>query len=277
MTYNNLYQRLHFAHAIVIYYVINCKQFELILPVMWKQVHTLIFKSKLLKNSKSVEAGIEVCFFPFRKKDLRTKLINFSKNWLIVKFKKSWAKSGDFWLRSGDREKSSKSGVSRPNRESWQVCSQARLIILFSTDKTCHMTLLKHGCFYIIGHLSDVFSEKIKWRVRALARLYSISTRHCACCEQHSLRLKKFLSGDEPLATYCVQFGLWWSENKIQTTRSESEREYIQATAGYNWYHWMIIKLFSSLSFYWPLIQGLKLIFVGAFGPTVHAVVIKNL
>ena len=29
--------------------------------------------------------------------------------------------SGDFLLRSGDREKSSKSGVSRRNRESWQV------------------------------------------------------------------------------------------------------------------------------------------------------------
>ena len=30
--------------------------------------------------------------------------------------------SGDFSLRSGGREKSSKEGVSRRNRESWQVC-----------------------------------------------------------------------------------------------------------------------------------------------------------
>ena len=66
------------------------------LPVMWKQDHTLIFKSKLLKNIKSVEAGVEVYSFPFRKKKrFANNLINFSKNWLF-KFKKSWAKS---WYR----------------------------------------------------------------------------------------------------------------------------------------------------------------------------------
>ena len=32
--------------------------------------------------------------------------------------------SGDFLLKSGDREKSSKSGVSRRNREIWQVCAR---------------------------------------------------------------------------------------------------------------------------------------------------------
>ena len=38
------------------------------LAVMWKQDYTLIFKSKLLKNIKSVEAGVELYSFPFRKK-----------------------------------------------------------------------------------------------------------------------------------------------------------------------------------------------------------------
>ena len=41
------------------------------LPVTWKQEHTLIFKSKLLKNIKSVEAGVELYFFPFKKTIIR--------------------------------------------------------------------------------------------------------------------------------------------------------------------------------------------------------------
>ena len=77
MTCNDRYQRLQFVHAIVICYVFNFSQLELILPVMWKQDHKLIFKSTLLKNKKSVEAEVEVYSFPSTKKGLRTKLINF--------------------------------------------------------------------------------------------------------------------------------------------------------------------------------------------------------
>ena len=57
---------MQFVHVIVICYVINSERFELILPIMWKQDHTLIFKSKFLKNMKSVKAGVEVYSFPFR-------------------------------------------------------------------------------------------------------------------------------------------------------------------------------------------------------------------
>ena len=40
------------------------------LPVMWKQEHALIFKSKLLRNIKSVEAGFGVyVLFSFKKKN----------------------------------------------------------------------------------------------------------------------------------------------------------------------------------------------------------------
>ena len=38
------------------------------LPVVWKQDLTLIFKSKLLKDIKSVEAEVEVYCFPLEKK-----------------------------------------------------------------------------------------------------------------------------------------------------------------------------------------------------------------
>ena len=49
------------------------------LPVVWKQDYTLTFKSTLLKNIKSVEAGAEVYSFPFtKKKDSRT------IDWLIL-------------------------------------------------------------------------------------------------------------------------------------------------------------------------------------------------
>ena len=41
------------------------------LLVMWKQDFTLIFKSKLLKNIKSVETEVEVYSFPFRKQKIR--------------------------------------------------------------------------------------------------------------------------------------------------------------------------------------------------------------
>ena len=41
------------------------------LPLMGKQDHMLIFKTKLLKNIKSVEAGVEVYSFPIRKKKIR--------------------------------------------------------------------------------------------------------------------------------------------------------------------------------------------------------------
>ena len=72
VTCNDRYQRLQFVHAIVICYVINFQQLELMLPVMWKQDYVLIFKSRLLKNIKSVE----VYSFPFRKK-------NREQNWLV--------------------------------------------------------------------------------------------------------------------------------------------------------------------------------------------------
>ena len=46
---------------------------------------------------------------------------------------------GDFLLRSGDREKSSKSGVSRRNRESWQVWMR-------------HGIIMGHGVIEVMRH-----------------------------------------------------------------------------------------------------------------------------
>ena len=74
---NDRHQRLQFVQAIVVCYVINFSRFKLMLPVIWKQDHILIFKSKLAKNIKSVEAGVEVYSFPFRKKKIP------EQNWLI--------------------------------------------------------------------------------------------------------------------------------------------------------------------------------------------------
>ena len=48
------------------------------LPVMWKQDHTLIFKSKLLKNIKSVAAGAELYSFTHSEKTNIRK-----QNWII--------------------------------------------------------------------------------------------------------------------------------------------------------------------------------------------------
>ena len=55
--------------------------------------------------------------------------------------------SGDFLLRSGDREKSSKSGVSRRNRESWLVCAFQR--ISEKIDLQCELSPLS-------GKLADL-------------------------------------------------------------------------------------------------------------------------
>ena len=55
------------------------------------------FQIKIFENNKpSGSRSLSVLFYFQKKKDSRTKLITFSKNWLIFKFKKSWATS---WYR----------------------------------------------------------------------------------------------------------------------------------------------------------------------------------
>ena len=91
----------------------------------------IYFLNKTLEKYKISRSRVELYSFPFRKnKYSRTKLNNFSKNWFIFKFKKSWAKScyreifcWNRLIRRNPRNRESPDEIGRVDRYGWGCAS----------------------------------------------------------------------------------------------------------------------------------------------------------